>query len=65
MLNLAIKLWITSLGKLNKRESYCQSCDVNLTDLFCMLGVTINLSLKGLIFTEKIEEITVRGVMLT
>jgi len=30
-----------------------------------MLDVTINLALKGLIFTEKIEEITIGGVMLT
>jgi len=30
-----------------------------------MLEVIINLALKGVIFTEKIEEITIRGVMLT
>ena len=30
-----------------------------------MLEVTINLALKDLVFTEKIEEITVIGLMLT
>ena len=28
-------------------------------------GVMFNLALKGLVFTEKIEKITVIGVMLT
>jgi len=30
-----------------------------------MLEVTVNLVLKGLVFTEKLEEITIRGTMLT
>jgi len=31
----------------------------------CARGIVLNIAWKGLIFTEKIEEITVKGLMLT
>jgi len=66
MVNLAIDLWITSPWKMNRGWCYCQRCDVNLDrNLFCVQEVTINLALKGLVFTEEIEEIIVICVMLT
>jgi len=66
MFNLAIEIWTTSLGKLDKRGSYCWRCDFKIDrDLFCVLDVMINLALKVSFSFEKIEEITVRGVMLT